>query len=107
MRRVWLVAGMLACIACNKGGVDSGKSNAPPPDCSDFMTELAACYSAAGRELSEGGIDPDTWCAEFEEAGGDASLFECYIRQIGAGDCTTSEGLARTSESFQDCEDTD
>jgi hypothetical protein len=98
---------MFACIACNKGGADSGKGNESPAGCGEFMTELASCYATAGRELSEGGIDPDTWCVAFEEAGGDASVFECYISQIAAGDCSTSTGVAQTSESFQDCEDTD
>ena len=107
MRRVWLVAGMLVCIACNKGGADSGKGNASPADCSDFMAELSDCYATAGRDLAEGGIDPDVWCTQFAEAEGDASVFECYVSQIAAGDCTTATGIAQTSESFQDCEDTD
>ncbi len=107
MHRVWLVAGVLACVACSNGGVDSGKSTGRAADCGDFMTRLADCYATGGRTLSEGGIDPDSWCAAFEEAEGDVALFECYIGQIDAGDCTTSTGIAQTSESFQDCEETD
>ena len=106
MHRIWWFAGALALVACNKGG-DSGKANSGPASCADFMSALADCYSEADRELSEGGIDPETWCADFEAAGGDDAIFDCYLDQIDAGTCSTSEEVARTSESLQDCEDTE
>ena len=107
MPRIGWLAGVLAFVACNGSGVDSGKSDAGPATCDQFMTVLADCYAAAGHELSEGGIDPEQWCADFEESGADASIFDCYVAQVEAGECGSSEGVARTSESLQVCEDTE
>ena len=106
VRSAWIVAAALV-VGCNKGGTDSGAGAAPPPDCAAFMTALTNCYAEAGRQLADGGIEAETWCADFEESGSDPALFACYLDQIDAGDCTTSEGIARTSESFQECEDTE
>ena len=104
MHRIWCFAGVLALVACNNG-LDSGKAGAGPASCDDYMSVLADCYSEVGSDLSEGGIDPDTWCADFEEAGGDNAVFDCYIEQIDSGDCSTREGVARASESLQACDD--
>jgi hypothetical protein len=104
MSRTWLALGAVLLVACNKGGADSGKSAEIPADCDDYISALSDCYADGGFELADGGIDAETWCVEFEEAGGDDSLFDCYVDLIADADCTSSEGISTMSASLAICE---
>ena len=93
----------LALTACNKNKGDTGPSQAAPATCDDYISALSDCYAEGGFSLEDGGIDAETWCADFEASGASADVFDCYVDLIGEGDCSTADGIAATSASLSDC----
>ena len=103
MTRWWFAVAAVALVACNKDKGDSGASQAPPASCEDFISVLSDCYAEGGFELADGGIDAETWCADFEESGESTDIFDCYVGQVGAGDCSTADGIAAISATWSEC----
>ena len=103
MRRWWFTVAVLALVACNKDKGDSGASQAAPASCDDYISALSDCYAEGGFSLEEGGIDAETWCADFEETGESAEIFECYVDKVAAGDCASADGVAAMSATLSEC----
>lgn len=71
--------------------------------CEDYVNSLVSCYSQAGYDASEFGIDADAICESYGDSTEYNSLFACYIDAIESVDCSSAENLAELGNLESTC----